>query len=224
MYTTLIAASCALIRSLASSGFLHTSAVALSSTARNPHHSSLPGRSTLNEPRIWIASPFTRPEKTYIRQSLEKMEYEGAPATHKKKRAYAAQAYDFGANAAAAAPLQPAMMGAGGMPQPGMPQVGMPQVGMSQAGVPKMGYPQTSYPQAGYPQPGYPQVGMPQDQLAGQFGQMNIQEKQQLPPQMQPHLNQLYPSDLISQPFNVLELDLPPPPINLPPNVRRSPK
>jgi protein transport protein SEC24 len=43
-------------------------------------------------------------------------------------------------------------------------------------------------------------------------------------------LNPLYPADLISQPFNVSELDLPPPPIILPANVimplnskRRSP-
>jgi protein transport protein SEC24 len=33
-------------------------------------------------------------------------------------------------------------------------------------------------------------------------------------------LNQLYPTDLLNQPFNVAELELPPPPIILPPNVR----
>jgi protein transport protein SEC24 len=32
-------------------------------------------------------------------------------------------------------------------------------------------------------------------------------------------LNQLYPTDLLNQPFNVAELELPPPPIILPPNV-----
>lgn len=32
-------------------------------------------------------------------------------------------------------------------------------------------------------------------------------------------LNQLYPTDLLNQPFNVAELDLPPPAIILPPNV-----
>jgi protein transport protein SEC24 len=32
-------------------------------------------------------------------------------------------------------------------------------------------------------------------------------------------LNQLYPTDLLNQPFNVSELDLPPPPCILPPNV-----
>ena len=34
-----------------------------------------------------------------------------------------------------------------------------------------------------------------------------------------PQLNQLYPVDLLNQPFNVSELDLPPPPIILPPDV-----
>lgn len=33
-------------------------------------------------------------------------------------------------------------------------------------------------------------------------------------------LNQLYPTDLLTQPFNVSELDLPPPPCILPQNVR----
>ncbi|KAF2801929.1 COPII component protein [Mytilinidion resinicola] len=42
----------------------------------------------------------------------------------------------------------------------------------------------------------------------------------QAPPQQ---LNQLYPTDLVSQPFNVLELDLPPPQINLPPNTSATP-
>jgi protein transport protein SEC24 len=32
-------------------------------------------------------------------------------------------------------------------------------------------------------------------------------------------LNQLYPTDLLTQPFNATELDLPPPPIILPQNV-----
>lgn len=41
------------------------------------------------------------------------------------------------------------------------------------------------------------------------------------PNQARPQLNQLYPSDLLNQPLNVSELDLPPPPIILPPNVSR---
>jgi protein transport protein SEC24 len=34
-------------------------------------------------------------------------------------------------------------------------------------------------------------------------------------------LNQLYPTDLLNQPLNAAELELPPPPIVLPPNVSR---
>lgn len=49
--------------------------------------------------------------------------------------------------------------------------------------------------------------------------------QQQQPPAQQPRLalNQLYPTDLLNQPFNVSELDLPPPPCILPPNVCRRP-
>jgi protein transport protein SEC24 len=46
------------------------------------------------------------------------------------------------------------------------------------------------------------------------------QQPQQQPQQMRPvSLNQLYPTDLLNQPFNVSELDLPPPSIVLPLNV-----
>lgn len=60
---------------------------------------------------------------------------------------------------------------------------------------------------------------------AGQQPAQHVQPHQQVPSQQgQPPrpgpLNQLYPTDLMSQPFNVSELDLPPPPIMLPPNVR----
>lgn len=79
-----------------------------------------------------------------------------------------------------------------------------------------------------------PATGASPDQMASQFGQMNIggqqapqfqqhmqqPQMQQQPPAMhQVQMNQLQPTDLISQPFNVYELDLPPPQINLPPNV-----
>jgi protein transport protein SEC24 len=58
-------------------------------------------------------------------------------------------------------------------------------------------------------------------------GQMGIGQQQ---PAAQPQqaaarpavLNQLYPTDLLNQPFNVAELELPPPPIILPPNVSSS--
>jgi protein transport protein SEC24 len=95
-------------------------------------------------------------------------------ADQKKKRAYAAQAYEFGANTVPPSNAAPASI----------PGLGMPAQGMG------MGMPQS-----------------PPDPLAGQFGQMNLgpQPVQQVTPQMQQqpatttHLNQLFPSDLISQ-------------------------
>lgn len=128
------------------------------------------------------------------------MEYD-APGGHKKKRAYAAQAYDFGANAQpAGAPVSLGAIPPGGIPPVGMPPVGIPQIPQS-----------------------------PTEQLAPQFGQMNLgSQSVQQAPQMQPSLraqnqNQLYPTDLVTQPFNVLEIDAPPPPINLPPNTSATP-
>ncbi|KAF2402266.1 COPII component protein [Trichodelitschia bisporula] len=125
------------------------------------------------------------------------MEYDHTSGVPKKKRAYAAQAYEFGQNAALQQQQQP-------MPVLGQVPAQMPAVGMPPLGVPPPG---------------------PQDPLAQQFGQMNIQSQPQVPPGVQaaPQLNQLYPSDLISQPFSVQELDLPPPPINLPPNTSVTP-
>jgi protein transport protein SEC24 len=127
-----------------------------------------------------------------------------AAAQQKKKRAYAAQAYEFGGNAQGQQqqpppPAQPAYGAAPGYGQP-MSTPQMPAAPQMPAG----------------------------DQLASQFGQMNIQSQQPAAPQPmqhQPptHMNQLFPSDLISQPFQVSELDLPPPPINLPPNTSVTP-
>jgi protein transport protein SEC24 len=126
-------------------------------------------------------------------------------ADHKKKRAYAAQAYEFGANAPPT----------GGAPAPAIPGMGMPaspqgdlagQFGQMNIGAgqqpgpaPVGGY---QPPQAGYQPPGYQQPGVQQ-------------QVQQVTPQAPTtaHLNQLFPSDLIQQPFNVLELDQAPPPI-----------
>ncbi|KAF2102047.1 COPII component protein [Rhizodiscina lignyota] len=129
----------------------------------------------------------------------------------KKKRAYAAQAYDFGGNAALTPPQGGPPMGSP------IPPMGQPmQPGMQPGMQPVM--------QPGI-QPGI-QPSIPQQPLDQQFGQMNLggappapmQQQQQMPPQQTP-LNQLYPSDLIGQPFQVQELDLPPPSINLPPNT-----
>ncbi|KAJ9648727.1 COPII subunit [Coniosporium tulheliwenetii] len=124
------------------------------------------------------------------------MEYEGAPGAHKKKRAYAAQAYDFGAGANTIQQQQP---------PPLIPVA--------------------------------PAMMQPQEQLTAQFGQMNFggQPQQPIPPQMQAApqqmqpppqhsvLNQLYPTDIISQPVQPFEIDGPPPPINLPPNTSVTP-
>ncbi|KAF2796541.1 COPII component protein [Melanomma pulvis-pyrius CBS 109.77] len=126
-------------------------------------------------------------------------------AEQKKKRAYAAQAYDFGANSVGSGPPPP---------QSSIPGVGMP---MQQQGF-----------QPGIQQ-GIPQQGMPQsplDPLAQGFGQMNLGgQPQQVTPQMQQpgHLNPLLTTDLVTQPFHVLELEQPPPPIILPPNTSATP-
>lgn len=124
---------------------------------------------------------------------MEHDQHAAAAAGHKKKRAYAQQAYEFGANA------------------PGQlhtPLAAQPPLAPGQ-------------PAAGYP--------VPQDPLANQMSQMNLGPQQPAPaPHMAPPVaptqpqgavNQLYPSDLLQTPFSVHELDLPPPPINLPPNV-----
>ncbi|KAJ5662475.1 uncharacterized protein N7477_010091 [Penicillium maclennaniae] len=146
---------------------------------------------------------------------------QGAPAPvaagGKKKRTYAGEAFDFGSGANAALGGQPTAGGAYGA---------YPQQPQAQA----MGYQQPAYGAdpsqiqpalAAYAQPG-PEVA----QMTQQFGGMGMAEPHHMPPpQQQPvvqparqvQLNQLYPTDLISQPFNVAELDYPPPPIVLPP-------
>jgi protein transport protein SEC24 len=158
-----------------------------------------------------------------------------------KKRAYASQAFEFGAGANSALGGQPkgggsypVAQGYGGYPQqpqvaqqygyqqPG-PAVDQPSPTLAGPAVPGYGDPATTGvggyqpPAAGYP----PQGGV--SGVTNQFGQLGIGGQPQPAPQQgiqKPHvLNQLYPTDLISQPFNVSELDLPPPPIVLPPNV-----
>ncbi|KAI9850629.1 MAG: COPII subunit [Thelocarpon superellum] len=146
-----------------------------------------------------------------------------------------------GAPGAAGAPY-----GAGYPSQPQAPGYPQPQ------GAPP-GYPQPGYgvdqsasqnvippPAPGYLPPQAPGVGgyQPPDQgypaqgaapgLTQQFGQMAIGGPQPMAPQQlqaQPALplNQLYPTDLLTQPFNVSELELPPPPIVLPPNSSVTP-
>lgn len=149
----------------------------------------------------------------------------------RKKRAYAGQAYEFGAGgnaalggqqqAGGAYPAYSAQADAAGYPQGGYQQnpVAVQQNATplypGQEPAPAVGGYQP--PVAGYPAPG----GVP----VQQFAQMDISQKPPVaaaaPQQAQraPVLNQLYPTDLSNQPFNVAELDYPPPPAILPPNV-----
>jgi protein transport protein SEC24 len=174
----------------------------------------------------------------------------------KKKRGYAAQAYDFGAGANSALggqpqgggqfqPVQPQAPAYGGFPaqpdqqpaygapqygaQPGAPQYGA-QPGAPGPGAPAYGGGVGGYqaPAAGYPGPGAPAPGV--GGITQGMGQMGV-GGQGAPPAAQPQaaggarpavLNTLYPTDLLNAPFNVAELELPPPPIILPENVRSS--
>lgn len=166
-----------------------------------------------------------------------------APAAGgRKKRAYAGQAFDFGAGANAALGGQTQNAGPpGGTGYPGaqapaygsypqQPGSQQPPYGAEQ-GAPlpmsPVGYGQPAGA-GGYqpPAPAYPAHGATAASggtagMTQQFSQMGMgdQQQQQAPQQAHQHLNQLYPTDLMSAPFNVSELDLPPPPIILPPNV-----
>lgn len=161
----------------------------------------------------------------------EQQQAAAAQAEKKKKRAYAQQAYEFGGNAAGAAPVgqaQPPHQPAYGGPAPAA--YGQPAA-------------YGAAPAPGYGQPlAQPAYGA-QDQLASQFGQMSMGNQPQAPqplataPPTQPNL--LVASDIIrsvtaydglhkltriiSQPFQVEELDIPPPIINLPPNTSVTP-
>ena len=153
------------------------------------------------------------------------------PGRKKGGRSYAAGAFDVGAGGNAAL--------AGGQPpgpaypaqQPAAPQYGgYPQQPQAQ------GYGQQPYPkqahsdiaphtggtpqlhgygnQGGYAAPIYPAPGGVDEK----FGAMSLGDQ----PQRQGaplQLNRLQTSDLISQPFHISEINQPPPPIVLPPNV-----
>lgn len=173
--------------------------------------------------------------------------HETADHGRKKKRGYAAQAFEFGAGANAA--------GAAGQAAPASGQYGMPPPQQAPAyggfapadpQLAAQGYPSPQgygAPQAGAPAAGgvggyqapdayYPGTGAGPAPPAGVAGLSQGMASMQLgpggqaagaPQQARPMaLNQLYPTDLLNQPFNVSELDLPPPPIVLPPNVRPS--
>ncbi|KAI9751845.1 MAG: COPII subunit [Chaenotheca gracillima] len=137
-------------------------------------------------------------------------------------------------------PPQPQQPQQPGVQQPGYQQ---PAYGGDQLASPppSAGYGQPPAPAVGgyqAPDQGYPVHGAMAAVGAGagvggmtnQFGQMgmggNQQPIAQAPQQASqrgPPLNQLYPTDLMNQPFRVSELDLPPPPIVLPPNSSVTP-
>lgn len=132
----------------------------------------------------------------------------GAPA-------YPGQQQDFqggypgaGVPAYGGAPAQPAYGAPGGVPA-------APAVGGYQA--------PDAYYQGGAQgaPPGVSGVtaGMAGMNVGDPQAQQQQQQQQQPAQQGRVALNQLYPTDLLNQPFNVSELDLPPPPCILPPNV-----
>ena len=162
----------------------------------------------------------------------------------RRKRQYAGQAYDFGQGGNASSGGQQHSVGSfsdapgagyGGYgtqaQQPGLQQ---PAYGVDNYGIPAPVLP-ASYGQAppavgGYqpPDPAYPAHGAT-SVLGGGVGgitqgmnNIGIGGQASLTPQpmpQRPHLNQLYPTDLLNQPFMVSELDIPPPAIVLPANV-----
>lgn len=168
----------------------------------------------------------------------------------KKKRAYAAGAFDVGTGGnaqAAGAGMPPSQFGAapaaspafGGYPQQQEPQgafpaqpayPGAPQQPGAPGSVPAVGgyqAPEPYYPSGGAPStPGVGGItaGMAGMQMGGPGQPMQQpQQAQPMPQARAGPLNQLYPTDLLNQPFNVSELDLPPPPIVLPPNSSVTP-
>lgn len=164
---------------------------------------------------------------------------QGQPASAaagRKKRAYAGQAYDFGGGANSA--LGGQQQGGGVYPVPGGGYTQYPQQTQQEqyqhppygvdppAQAP--GYGQAPPNVGGYqpPAPGYPsQPSQPISPVGGitqgmgNLGVSGQPAQHPAPTPARPQLNQLYPTDLLNQPLNVSELDLPPPPIVLPPNV-----
>lgn len=162
----------------------------------------------------------------------------------RRKRQYAGQAYDFGGGSNSALGGQHP----GGAPNPGPyplppgadngpygqqgPQTGDHQpayvsdhVAQPVSGnIPNYGHQPPSV--GGYqpPDPGYTPQAPGVSQITQAMGNMGVGGQSQHQSH-QPHhqqrlqLNQLYPTDLLNQPFNVSELDLPPPPVILPANV-----
>jgi protein transport protein SEC24 len=183
-------------------------------------------------------------EPTYEDESQPQPQPEAqAPTQHtgRRKRQYAGQAYEFGTGGPQTQP-QPGESFSGGTYDGYNAQAEAqtfqqtpygPQYGAS-PNPPPPGFgpsPQQAYGQnvGGYqpPDAGYPESGAAPSQggVAGiTQGMSNMSTAAPPPPPQQqaeyrPHLNQLYPTDMLSQPFHVSELDTPPPAIVLPPNV-----
>jgi len=162
----------------------------------------------------------------------------GPALGRKKRRDYAGQAYEFGAGGnAAATPVGQGAPVTGYSTQQdaaGYAQGGYAQnpTAVQQGQTPLYGA-QDPAAVGGYQPPGAqyptqpPQPLQQQPPVAGmtqQFSQIDMSQKPMAQqPQAQqgraPVLNQLYPTDLQNQPLNVAELDYPPPPAILPPNV-----
>ena len=161
-------------------------------------------------------------------------------AAGRRKRHYAGQAYDFGAGANSGLGGQhqgggsfsgPLPAGYGGYNSQDPQQQVPPQpsyntgYGTSQpVGNPAYGQPPPAVGGYQAPDPTYPTTSMAGGvagitQGMGNMGVAGQSVQAGQPMQQRPLLNQLYPVDLLNQPFHVAELDLPPPPINLPPNV-----
>lgn len=162
----------------------------------------------------------------------------GPPGGGRKKRAYAGQAYDFGAGANSA--LGGQQQGGGAYPAPGGGYAPYPQQTQQEqyqhppygidhpSQTPSYGQPPPGVGGYKAPAPGYPtQPGQPMSPVGGitqgmgNLGVSGHPAQNPAPNQARPQLNQLYPTDLLNQPLNISELDLPPPPIVLPPNVSR---
>lgn len=164
-----------------------------------------------------------------------------APAAGgRRKRNYAGQAYEFGGGANSALGGQqpgggtyPGPPGMQAQPQPGYagPAYGSNPASPGMGGA--LGYGQPPPAVGGYqpPDPAYPTHGAPSAQpgLAGiTQGMSNLAmggQAQNGPLPIQGHvqgrlaMNQLIPTDLLSQHLDCSELSRPPPLINLPPNV-----
>jgi protein transport protein SEC24 len=193
----------------------------------------LPTKKTHQAPTSPSNSQVSPPTPTTLRHNLPTLLYTSgisaalAMADRKKKDRYAGAAYEFGANSSGQAGV--------GVPSaaPGYGVPPAPAYGGAPA-APGYGAPSPAY---GGPAPAYgapaPAYGQPPAQdpnaLNQQFGQMNMgpPQGQAVPQTQQPmaatQQNQLFPSDLIAQPFHVSELYNPPPPINLPSNAAATP-